>query len=176
MSVKGFAAEYRNEERKLNTHLSSVLGITPKMTQNPGNDANKALDPTNRQILLHLLDSDSEDRRNLAEALKMMDVAREMFNFIPKVDDHGELLNEVPDKLAYNDIIKQYHHKFYSSFPWANCSSSQHDITDHIGDDIGALCEMSAQGVESQHHLWRYFLTNTSFKGDPQRRLGEFPK
>ena len=73
----------------------------------------------------------------------------------------------------YDEVILEYHRKFFSSFPWANCSSGQHDITDHIGDDIGSICEMSAQGIESQHHLWRYFLTNTSFKGDPQRRLDD---
>jgi hypothetical protein len=70
-------------------------------------------------------------------------------------------------------VIKNFHEQFYGSFPWAACSSGQHDITDHIGDDIGSICESSAQAVESQHHLWRYFLTNNSFKGDPQRRLDD---
>ena len=171
--MRGFANEYRNEEKKLNTILSSELGITPKMTQNPGNDADKALDPNNRSVLLHLLDPESDDRKNLTSALKFMDKAREMFNFIPKLSDQGELLNEVPEQQAYKETILQYHQMFYTSFPWANCSSSQHDIADHIGDDIGSVCEMSAQGIESQHHLWRYFLTNTAFKGDPQRRLDD---
>ena len=61
--MRGFSAEFRNEERKLNSHLSSALGITPKMTQNPGKDANKALDPTNRTVLLQLLNPDSDDRK-----------------------------------------------------------------------------------------------------------------
>ena len=171
--MRGFSPEYKNEEKKLNSHLSSKLGITPKMTQNPGNDANKALDAENREILLHLLDSESADRRNLADALKLMDKARKMFDYIPKLDDLGEVIGEVPEKSMYDEVILEYHRKFFSSFPWANCSSGQHDITDHIGDDIGSICEMSAQGIESQHHLWRYFLTNTSFKGDPQRRLDD---
>ena len=171
--MRGFSAEFRNEERKLNSHLSSALGITPKMTQNPGKDANKALDPTNRTILLQLLNPDSDDRKNLGDALSLMDKARCMFDFIPKLDDHGEVIGDVPTPTQYNEIIKQYHQKFYNSFTWAICSSGQHDITDHIGEDIGSICEMSAQGIESQHHLWRYFLTNTSYKGDPQRRLDD---
>ena len=103
----------------------------------------------------------------------LMDKARCMFDFIPKLDENGDLIGAVPSKEEYNDIIKQYHLKLYNSFPWANCSSGQHDITDHIGEDIGSICEMSAQGIESQHHLWRYFLTNTSYKGDPQKRLDD---
>ena len=87
------------------------------------------------------------------------------------LDKNGELTSEVPDKENFKVIIKDYHETLYRAFPWAACSSSQHDIVDHIVEDIGRICEMSAQGVESQHHLWRYFLTNNAFKGDPQKRL-----
>lgn len=169
--MRGFSNEYRNEEKKLNSHLSSKLGITPKMTQNPGNDADKALNPANREHLLFFLTHESVDRKNLAEALGLMDRAREMFNYIPKLDETGELTTQVPDKDDFKTIIKNYHVTFYRAFPWAACSSSQHDIVDHIAEDIGQICEMSAQGVESQHHLWRFILTNNSFKGDPQKRL-----
>ena len=171
--MRGFSQEYRNEEHKLNSHLSSRLGITPKMTQNPGNDADKALNPANRKDLLYFLKSDSLERKNMEAVLKLMDEAREMFNFIPKLDKAGELIATPPDKEEYNSIIKQFHEKYFQAFPWASCSSGQHDIVDHIGEDIGSICEMSAQGVESQHHLWRYFLSNNAFKGDPQRRLDD---
>ena len=30
---------------------------------------------------------------------------------------------------------------------------------------------MQAQAIESQHRFWRYLLTNSSYKGDPQIRL-----
>ena len=143
------------------------------MTQNPGSDADKALDPVNRSDLLHFLESDSPDRRNLEDALKHMDEARKMFNYIPKIDDSGELIENPPDKEAYEITINKFHEKYFQYFPWATCSSGMHDIVDHIGEDIGSICEMSAQGVESQHHLWRYFLTNNAFKGDPQRRLDD---
>ena len=169
--MRGFSKEYRNEEKKLNSVLSSKLGITPKMTQNPGSDADKALDPDNRGTLLHFIKNDSYDKIKLAEALGFMDKAREMFNHIPKLDEKGDVTSEAPDKEEFKAVIKKYHDTLYGAFPWAACSSSQHDIVDHIAEDIGVIGEMSAQGVESQHHLWRYLLTNNSFKGDPQKRL-----
>ena len=169
--MRGFSGEYRNQERKLNSWLSSKLGITPKMTQNPGNDADKALSPANRHHLLHFLNQDSDDRKKLSDALGFMDQAREQFNYIPKLGESGELANEVPDKEEFKAIIRKHHDTLFSAFPWATCSSSQHDIVDHITEDIGGICEMSAQGIESQHHLLRYILTNNAFKGDPQIRL-----
>ena len=161
MGSGGFSNEYRNEEKKLNDHLSSNLGITPKMTQNPGNDANKAFDPANRQVLLQMLDQDNDDRKNLFEALRIMDEARAMFDFIPKLDEHGEVIGEVPDKAKYSEVIMQYLKKLIHLFPG---QAALVDSTDHIGEDIGSICEMSAQGDESQHHLWRYFLQRRSTK------------
>ena len=134
-------------------------------------DADKALDPKNRETLLHFLKNDSTEKKKLKEALGFMDKAREMFNYIPKLDEHGDLTSEVPGQDVFKSVIKDYHDTLYRAFPWAACSSSQHDIVDHIADDIGMIGEMSAQGVESQHHLWRYFLINNSFKGNPQLRL-----
>ena len=171
--MRGFSQEFKNQERKLNSHLSVKLRIPPKMTQNPGTDANKALDPVNRNELLHFLSVDSDDRKNLKGAMEIFDVARVMFNYIPKLDEAGHLVTEEPKEDEFLKVIKNFHEKFYGSFPWAACSSGQHDICDHIGEHIGSICESSAQGVESQHHLWRYFLTNNSFKGDPQRRLDD---
>ena len=92
------------------------------MTQNPGNDANKA----NRKVLLQMLDRDNDDRKTLFEALRIIDEAKAMFDFIPKLDEHGEVIGEVPDKAKYSEVIMQYHQKFYTSFPWASCSSGQH--------------------------------------------------
>ena len=117
------------------------------MTQNPGNDADKALDPLNRNELLHFLESGSADRNNLGDVLKYMDEARKMFNYIPKLDDSGDLIENPPAKEDYNHVIKQFHEKYFQSFPWASCSSGFHDIVEHIGEDIGQICEMKVSTI-----------------------------
>ena len=130
---RGFSSEFNVEERRLNNYLSEELGITPKMTANPGGDADKILASVNTAHLMHFLDQNSDDYKNLSETLKHFDEAAKDFRFIPELNSKGEYEIEPPTVIDYKQKILKYHKKMYTSFPWAACSSCQHDLVDHAG-------------------------------------------
>jgi hypothetical protein len=150
--------------------LQSRLGIFPKLTQQPGNEAEKALDPENREQLLFFLREDNVDKVHLVELLSIFDDMKKDFSYIPR---SVELDLSAPTRDSYEKKSSCFHKKLLEYFDFVSITSSLHALIDHTGVNVPLAMPMSATAHERGHWRWRECLENMSFKGDVQRRLDD---